>query len=322
MTETSDVTAADVNEAGDTTAADANATSDARERRDDPRQRIEAALREVRREGWKAALVYAIVDAALVFLAVNLLLATVDPGWLPGGVTVPAALADPVADAVGLQTPVGVPGSAAVAGAVGLLAFVGETWFRVRQPLVEQFEAVNPGVAEALRTARDAVADDADTPMAARLYSDVLDRLGESSGVALVDGRRVAFTAAMVVVLSLATLQMAVIDVSLFDGPQAADDTAEEAAQNYTGLRDGDEVLGASESVSSGDEEITAAVESTGGGRDVDEDQQFPETGGGGSASAGGVDSQQAGFSAPDRVEEAELVREYNRRIREETDEE
>ena len=70
--------------------------------------------------------------------------------------------------------------------------------------------------------------------------------------------------------------------------------------------------------MSVGDDNQTAELESSGGGRDVDEDRNFPDQerrGGGGSGSSG-VDSQQAEFAAPDQVEDADLVREYNRRIR------
>jgi hypothetical protein len=189
---------------------------------------------------------------------------------------------------------------------------------RVRRPLVEQFEAANPSVREALRTARDAVGDDADSEMARRLYGDVLDRLGGSSGLALVDGRRVGVTVVVAVLLSIATVQVAVADLALFDGPaDATEEGPSEPETNYTGLRDGDSVLGDSEAVEAGDEELNASIDSTGGGQDVGDEQQFPSDGGPGTGTSGaGVDSQQAGFAAPERVEDAELVREYNRRIR------
>ena len=80
-----------------------------------------------------------------------------------------------------------------------------------------------------------------------------------------------------------------------------------------------DRVLGDREEVSVGDDNRTAEIESAGGGRDVEEDRTFPdrEVSGAGEGSSAGVDSQQAGFAAPEQVEDADLVREYNRRIRE-----
>jgi len=282
------------------------------------RPRVEAALTEVRRESWKAAVVHAVTEAAVVFLAANLLLVTVAPSWLPERIQLPAAVAEPLVDLLDVSGSLALPGSAALAAALGVVAFLVGVGVRVRRPLVEQFEAANPPVREALRTARDAVDDDADSAMARRLYADVLDRLGESSGLALVDGRRIGLSVAVVVVLAVATVQVAVLDPSLFEPPVDTDSgPSSEPETNYTGLLDGDQVLGDSEAVEAGEEELNASIESSGGGQDVGEQQQFPSDGGpGGGASSGGVDSQQAGFAAPDQVEDAELVREYNRRIR------
>lgn len=282
---------------------------------EDTRNRMETALRAVRREVLKAATVYAAVDAVALFLVANLLLAFVDPGWLPARVGVPAA----VTGAVGASG-AAVPGSALVAAAVGVAAFLGELWYRTRRPLVEQFEGVNPAVAESLRTARDAVEGGAQSRMAVRLYEEVLSGLRESSSLRLVDWRRVGASLAVVLVVSLLTVQVAAVDVALFEqSAPATNDSAGERDVNYTGLRDGDEVLGAAEAVEAGNETLTARVESSGGGREIDEEDQFPGDvgGGGGAGDGGGLDSQQAGFASPEEVEDADLVREYNRRIRE-----
>lgn len=281
-----------------------------------PRTQMADAIDEIRREGLKAALVYAVVDAAAAFLAVNLLLAVLDPGWLPARVTLPG-----VADAVGASDAVTVPGSAVLAAAVGVAAFVGELWYRTRRPLVEQFEAVNPAVAESLRTARDAVASGADTRMARRLYRNVLDGLRESSSLGLVSARRVGASLAVIVVVSLLTVQVAVVDVALLGGASPAANDSGGEPTNYTGLRDGDAVLGAPSSVETGNETLTARVESSGGGQEIDEEDQFPgDPAGGGGGSGDAVDSQQAGFEAPDDVADADLVREYNERIRADAD--
>jgi hypothetical protein len=282
------------------------------------RSRVEAALTEVRRECWKAAVVHAVTEAAVVFLAANLLLVTVAPPWLPERVPLPEGVSDRLVDLLDVSGSLAVPGSAALAVALGALVFLVAVAVRVRRPLVEQFEAANPPVREALRTARDAVGDEADSAMARRLYADVLDRLGESSGLALVDGRRVAVTVVVAVVLAVATVQVAVLDPGVFEPPIESDGGGPgEPESNYTGLLDGDQILGDSEAVEAGEEELNASIESSGGGQDVGEQDQFPADGGPGTGSGnGGVDSQQAGFAAPDQVEDAELVREYNRRIR------
>jgi hypothetical protein len=283
----------------------------------DQRQRMERALGQVRREGWKAACIVAVVDAVALFLAANLVLSVADMAWVPSPVSLPSPVSGPVGGLFGRPGQVAVPGTVLVAAGVGLFGFVAGIWLRVREPMVERFEAVNPPVAESLRTARDAVADGSDSRMATRLYADVLDDLRETSSLGLVDLRRVAVTLVVVVAMSAATTQVAVYDLTL-DGGDAT--TAEETVGNesveFSGLRDGAAVLGDPEDVSAGDENLSARVESTGGNQGIEKREEFPETGGG-AGGGGGDGSQQAGFAQPEQIEEAELIREYNIQIRE-----
>jgi len=286
---------------------------------DDSRRReMERALRAVRREGWKAALLYAVVDAVALCLVVNLAVTLLGPPSLPAQVAVGLPT-----DALGLAArTVTVPVSALLGVVAGLLALPVETWLRLRRPLVEQFEVANPAVAEALRTARDAIERGGDSRMATRLYGDVLDRLRESSGVALVDTRRLAGTVALVVAVSLVTLQATAAGVALLadTGGQGTDAT-DAPPDEYEGLEDGDAVLGDRENVSGGDNNLTARVDSTGGDDPVDRSEQFPSDGPE-SGAGGAVEGQQAGFANPDAIEDAELVRAYNLRIRDEQDQE
>ncbi|ELZ23649.1 hypothetical protein C475_15298 [Halosimplex carlsbadense 2-9-1] len=285
----------------------------------DSRERMRWAIGEIRREAWKAAVTAAVVEAVAVFLGVNLVLAALSPSWVPDRLRVPASVTDPVGSALGRDLgAVAVPGSATAAAAVGALALAVAVWLRLREPLVERFEGVNPSVAEKLRTARDAAEADADSRMARRLYGEVLADLRESSAVGLLNVGRLGAVAVVIAALSLATVQVAVVDLALFDRPQPETNGSADEPTNYTGLLDGDRVLGDREEVSTGDDNQTAEIESSGGGRDVEEDRTFPDrdSSGAGGGSAGGVDSQQAEFAAPEQVEDADLVREYNRRIR------
>ena len=290
------------------------------------RKRMADAIAEVRREGKKAAFIYAVVDAVLVFLLINLLLTVLSPVELPTQLSVPTAVTDPVGAAVGRSiSALTVPTGAAVGIVVGLVWFLGEYLYRVRQPLVEQFEAANANVTDALRTARDAVEDGAETRMAARLYEDVLAGLKRSSSVALVDSRQLIGTLIVIVLLSLATVQVAVVDIGLLDRDPVETESPNDRPREYEGLEDGDAILGDSEDVQAGDENLTAEIDSTGGDEEVDRSQEFPsssDTGGPGSGS-GTVDSQQAGFAGQEDVEDADLIREYNLRIRDQdTDDE
>jgi len=261
-----------------------------------------AALRVIRREGWKAAVVEATVEAAVVFLLVDVLLSVTGSG-VSTRVTIP------------LASSITLPGSAVVGAGAGLAAFAVGLWLRVRRPLVEQFETVNPAVAEALRTARDAVDDGHESRMAARLYADVLDRLRTTSSLGLIRFRRVAVMLALVLALSVAATQAAVYDVTLGGDADDSELPGDTASTEFTGLVDGDAVLGDAEDVSAGDANLTARIESTGGDDGTDTSGPFP-TSGGGAGGTGEIDSQQAGFDQPELIEDAELIREYNLRIR------
>lgn len=257
------------------------------------RGRMAVAVREVREEVVKAALLYAVVDAAVVFLAVNLVLYATGNSGL---------------------------GPRALAALLALTVLAGETWLRTRGPLVERFEAENPDVWEALRTARDAIRDGADSRMATRLYEDVLERLRAASSAGLVDDRRVGATLVVVVLLSAATVQVAAVGIPLGgDAVDGGDDneTVTEEPPGFDGLQNPGAVLGEPEEIQRGEDNLTAEIETT-GGDGPGEDEEFPSTGP--SGGDGDVETQQAGYEPPGQLENAELIREYNLRIREDTE--
>ncbi|MFB6255175.1 MAG: hypothetical protein ABEH58_00335, partial [Haloplanus sp.] len=194
---------------------------------------------------------------------------------------------------------------------------------RVRRPLVEQFEAANPALRESLRTARDAVRADRRSRMVRRLYESVLDDLERSSSVDLLYLRRVAVTVFLITAVSVATIQVAVVDVSLagLGDPESGAQTGGTDA-DYAGLRDGSAILGEPENVPEGSEELNTTIDTSGSGSgdgtDTRSAASYEDSGFAGQT----VESQRAGFTERERLEDAELIREYNLRIREETDNE
>jgi hypothetical protein len=280
------------------------------------RRQIERAIRAVRREGRKVALVYAAVDAAAVAVVLNLAFTVFDARIL-GPFAVPSVVPRLISLVTRTTvTDVALSGDAVVAAAAGLLVGLVEFGYRSSRPLVEQFEAANPELREALRTARDAVEDGDETRMALRLYEDVLARLRSASSVGLLDLRRLSATLVLVAAVSLVGVQAAVVDLDLAGfgdrGGSGGDDTRE---PSYAGLKDADGVLGDAEDVSSGDVDVDAPVstggDGTGGGETAG--QQY-DTGG---LPSSAVESQQAGYAPPEELEDAELIREYNLKIRE-----
>ncbi|WP_115865460.1 DUF7502 family protein [Halorussus litoreus] len=279
---------------------------------DSPHDAMGAALAEIRRERLKAAFVYASVDAVCAMLAANLLASVVDLSLLDTGIAASSF------ESVGLPAP---DAGTLVGTGAGLVVLVAEMAVRTRRPAAEAFEAANPEVREALRTARDAATDDRSNPMKRALYADVLDRLRETSSVSLLNATRLALTVAVAFALSLATVQTAVVgvDVGLSDSDPAATGPAEVVddqrafSDRTEDLQDGDEVLGDPTNVSAGSENLSAAVSANPGGegeRDWDYDSDAGDDG-----EDESVDAQRAGFTSPDRVEDATLVQRYAREL-------
>ena len=101
-------------------------------------RKIRRALTQIRREGWKVAVIYAVIDATLATLVVNLA-ATVAGGVprLPTRLPIPRALLRPLRETAGVTLAEPTVSSAAVVGvAVGLVVFVADVALRVRRPLV------------------------------------------------------------------------------------------------------------------------------------------------------------------------------------------
>jgi len=290
-------------------------------------RKIRQALTQIRREGWKVAIIYAVIDAALATLVVNLT-ATFLGGVprLPARLPIPQVILRTLRETAGVTRAEPTVSSAAVVGvAVGLLVLAVEVAWRVRRPLVEQFEAANPTLQESLRTARDAVRQDQHSRMARRLYESVLADLKRASSVGLLDMRRVVVTVLLITVVSVATIQLAVVDISLAglgDRPDA--NTPGGGTQSeYTGLQDGSSILGEPEDVPEGSEELDATIDTSGSGSgdgsDAESAAAYEDSGFSGPET---VESQRAGFTEREQLEDAELIREYNLRIRQETNDE
>ena len=258
------------------------------------RQQIRRAVVQVRRETIKAAAIHAVVDAVLVVLVVNL------------GLTV-----------VGIDLPGPSYVRQVVAGVAGLLVGATEFGLRFRTPPIAQFEAVNPAVSEALRTARDAALDGEETRMARRLYDDVLEGLQSASSADLVSTGRVLVSVLVVFGLALGTVQASVLGLDLTPTPDTngGPTTDGEREREYDGLYDGEAILGEETDADAGDDDLDAVVGGSPGseGGDTDFDQGYDS---GGFSSDASYDAQQAGFSRSDDVENADIIREYNLRIR------
>ena len=278
----------------------------------DERDDVRAALAEIRREGRKATLVAATPEAVCVLLAVNL---ACDLLGVP--------LLDRTLGAAALAS-AGVPAptvGSLVAVCAGVAAFAAAVAVRSRRPVEERFEAANPAVREALRTARDTAAADRSNQMARALYADVLDRLRETSSVGLVDTTRLVVAVLLAFALSVATVQTAVVGISLggptpastgLDGSPAGSGDFEN--RSSVELRDGDEVLGDPTDVTAGSENLTADV---GGGPGGEGEREWTYDGDSGGSSGDRVDAQRSGFDSPERVEDADLVRRYARKLQE-----
>lgn len=284
----------------------------------DYRAMMRAAINEIRREGYKVAIIYGLVDAALVAVGANLLTKVIAIDLFNQPVALPSQLGGIPAITTGTLLALG----------LGLLVLLIEVAWRIRQPIVERFEAVNSEVHEALRTARDAVQNDDDSQMATALYEDVITRLKTTSSIGLISVPRLAVTIAVVIAISLVSIQVAVapIDVSPGSivgngnggsGPAAGPANGGNLSQTPTGggLGSSDDILGTPTDVEAGSENLSATVPSSVGTGD---EQARSYDSGGYETGSTNVDAQRAGYTTDEDVENADLIKEYNLRIREE----
>ncbi|AFK18979.1 hypothetical protein E6P09_09335 [Haloferax mediterranei ATCC 33500] len=291
-----------------------------------------AAIREVRREAKKAALVPSVVDAAVATLLSNLVLRLFE---------LPIQSSVSLSSLPGVDSSVVVHVAVPIALALGILVAVAEYVIRLRDSPVEQFEAVNPSVAEALRTARDVLGSDGDhgdestengwltgesktepSRMTLALYEDVLDRLRDTSSVELLPTRRIVGALVVALLLSAGSIQVAITDLHLdgLGGDQAVSGGNLDGSDRPTELQNGSAILGNSENVSAGSEEVNATLAGTGGSGDGPGSSAaaYDSTGYTGDTA---VESQRAGYLDDDTLEEAELIRDYTLQIREKDDE-
>ena len=291
---------------------------DATEKGKPPEKRMRRAIRQVRREGLKVAVIYAVVDAAFVALVVNLALRVTTPAELPLTLPWPRAVFDAIVGYTGSQ-PGPLQTSIVVGLAVGAVVFAGELAVRMQRPFVEQFEGANPEIQDALRTARDRVRNDRDSRMAVALYEDVLAMLRRTSSVGLLNVTRVFVTILLISAVSLASIQVAVVDLNIrdFEGDDQLD--TEGTDREYEGLKDASGVLGEPEDVTAGQETLNTTLSTQGGGDDGSGSSAAAYQSSGFSG-ASDIEGQEAGFAEGEQLEDAELIRDYNLKIRAEDD--
>lgn len=288
-----------------------------------PREELLDAVAEIRREAAKAAAVHAALDAMVVFavLRLSLQLLSVGDGAEP-------VAAVPVPDAVGgslrgigvaVPDPVGVSAASLVVAATAVSWLAADAAFRYERLGVERFEAHNPGVAEALRTARDAAASDVETPVATELYRTVLRRLEETSSRAFLRRRQLVGVVVALALCSAGIVGVAGAGIAPVDGGDvgAAGGTGGGGTGGgASGSGGSADLLGEEGTVERGTDNRSVRLRGEG------PDDDSGEYGGGSVAvDSSDVDASPAEFTDEQRPEAADLVRAYTERIREdETD--
>jgi len=291
-----------------------------------PREELLAAVSEIDREARKAAFLQAALDAMLVFVALRLALRLTPLGG-GSGALVSVPLPGGLAGALGgvgivLPDPVTVSAAGAATALTGVAWFVADALLRYDRLGVERFEADNPVVEEALRTARDTAEVDADNPVATELYRDVLGRLEDTSSRAFLRRRQLVAVVAGIALVSAATVGVAGLGLSPIGTGGDADVGAAGGAGvgggggaggESSGSGGGADLLGEEGEVERGTDDRSLQLRGegeggAGGGGDY--------SGGSFDADPGSVEASRAEFSEEERPEEAELVRAYTERIR------
>lgn len=300
-------------------------------------EQVRGALTEIRREGLKAAFLHAGIESALVLLGSTFLFSRL--GVASGRYTteLSPAVAETLTDlfatlgssySVEAGMTMGLARSTALAFVVTAVFFALDLGVTYRLRTVEAFESINPEVEEALRTARDTSMDGETNTMARELYDDVIARLKETSSSGFVSRKRLLGNLAAVLLIGVILIVVSSLSLSLgglggsalFGGGGGGGGgegaTQQEGGQSteYSGLQDPDEVLGEEGGVGSGGEDQGIQLDRGGSGGTAGGSGGYADNfeGSGG----GSVEAQRSGYSSGDQVEDSELVKEYNLRIR------
>ena len=292
--------------------------------RPDPREELLAAVSEIDREARKAAFLQAALDAMLVFVVLRLALQLTPVGDGSGAlvsVPIPGGLAGALSGVgIILPDPVTVTGAGAATVLTAVSWFVADAFLRYDRLGVERFEADNPVVEEALRTARDTAEGDVDNPVAVELYREVLGRLEDTSSRAFVQRRQLVAVVVGLALVSAATVGVAGLGLSPIGTGGDADvgtvggaGGGGGAGGESSGSGGGEDLLGEEGEVERGTDDRSLQLRGEGEG----------QAGGGGDYSGGSfdadpgrVEASRAEFSEEERPEDAELVRAYTERIR------
>ena len=289
-----------------------------------PREELLAAVSEISREAKKAAFLQAALDAMLVFVVLRLALQLTPVGEGSGAlvsVPIPGGLAGALSGVgIILPDPVTVTGAGAATVLTAVSWFVADAFLRYERLGVERFEADNPVVEEALRTARDTAEGDVDSPVAAELYREVLGRLEDTSSRAFLQRRQLVAVVVGLALVSAATVGVAGLGLSPIGTGGDADvgtvggaGGGGGAGGESSGSGGGEDLLGEEGEVERGTDDRSLQLRGEGEG----------QAGGGGDYSGGSfdadpgrVEASRAEFSEEERPEDAELVRAYTERIR------
>ena len=289
-----------------------------------PREELLAAVSEISREAKKAAFLQAALDAMLVFVVLRLALQLTPVGDGSGAlvsVPIPGGLAGALGGVgIILPDPVTVTGAGAATVLTAVSWFVADAFLRYDRLGVERFEADNPVVEEALRTARDTAEGDVDNPVAVELYREVLGRLEDTSSRAFVQRRQLVAVVVGLALVSAATVGVAGLGLSPIGTGGDADvgtvggaGGGGGAGGESSGSGGGEDLLGEEGEVERGTDDRSLQLRGEGEG----------QAGGGGDYSGGSfdadpgrVEASRAEFSEEERPEDAELVRAYTERIR------
>lgn len=283
---------------------------------------IKKAIKEIKREALKASIIHGIVESCIILIILLLGFSHFSPGWIPEwSINLNKILKFSGQDLV-------LTGKIIIALSLSLLFFIVNVGISYRRSTVERFESFNPEIKEALRTARDISEDDEDHIMARNLYKDVLERLESTSSEGFIRLKRTfslfLFIGLIAILIGSGSFLNSQFGLSSdilstqggggSGGDSGPGASASENQINYQGLQNPDKVLGKESEVSSGSENINLGLDKSGSGENGGSSGGFGE----GELSSGdtNVEFQRSGYNSEEEIEDSELVREYNLRIR------
>jgi hypothetical protein len=277
---------------------------------ENPEEEIRYALKDIRLEAIKASIFHSLFEGAIVLVISNYLLSN----YIEGSI---------------MYSDIEIPLFLVYSIIISLVFIIIDFLITYRSRDIYKMEKDNPRLQYALRTAKEG-SDREEEPniMEKRLYEDVLDELKKSSSKGFVNGKRFVFIFGLMFVMGGVSVGSDYTGFGLSDvgeglgissdGNQDSSGSSGSQQNQYDSLQDPDDVLGEEGEVTRGSDTEDIELRQSGSGSSGEEDSQSNYESDNSYPTTSSVEGVRSEYNNEEEIEDSDLVKEYNLRIREE----